>query len=144
MCAAQCRRGAQHAGHLVVGVQIGCGAAVSARQEVGSWHVRRWINGLEVTREATHDGKSVRRPTGRLVPGQRRPRKHCRQAELRLSALLDVREKLLEQLFRPLQLEAERATDHQVVDESVAQRSHATPPGHGGAMVRRAARSTLA
>src|ERR1700687_235022 len=51
------------------------------------------------------------------------------QAELRLSAQLDVREKLLEQLFGPPQLEAERAMDHQVVDESVAQRSHATPPG---------------
>jgi hypothetical protein len=52
-----------------------------------------------------------------------------------LSTLLDVGQELREQLFRSLELEAKRPTEHEIVGQHLPQRTHWTPPIHGCAIV---------
>jgi hypothetical protein len=60
------------------------------------------------------------------------------------AAILDEGEKLPEELLGSIELKAEGAANHKVVCESLAESVHATTPGQGRAIDRRASRSTLA
>jgi hypothetical protein len=58
--------------------------------------------------------------------------------------VLDEGQKLTEEFLGSIELKAESAADDEIVGESLAESVHATSPGHGRAIDRRASRSTLA
>ena len=93
--------------------------------------------------EAANNGKPGK------SPGSTGLRK-CRPSERRLgcqmifAAILDEGEKLTEEFLGSIELKAEGAANRKIVCESLAESIHATSPGQGRAIDRRASRSTLA
>ena len=75
---------------------------------------------------------------------QRRPGKGRLGGQVVFATILDVGEELSEELLGSSKLVAEDATHGQVVGEGLAERVHATSPGQGRAIVRKASWSTLA
>ena len=78
------------------------------------------------------------------IRGQRGPGEGGLGAHALLSQILQIRQELSEELLGSLELVAKGTAHGQVVDEDFAEGAHATPPGQGRAIVRRASRSTLA
>src|SRR5664279_423180 len=94
--------------------------------------------------EATNDGKPSRRPVPISLRGQGRPGKGRLRGQVVLATILDVSQELSEELLGSNKLVAEDATYGQIVGKGLAEGVHATSPGQGRAIVRRALLSTLA
>ena len=94
--------------------------------------------------EATNDGKPSRRPTPISLRGQGRPGKGCVSGQMVFATILDVSKELGEELLRSDKLLAEDTTYGQIVGKGLAEGAHATSPGQGRAIVRKASWLTLA
>jgi hypothetical protein len=75
---------------------------------------------------------------------QGRPGKGRLSGQVGFATILDVSEELGEEFLGSYKLVAEGATYGQIVSKGLAEGVHATPPGQGRAIVRRASRLTLA
>jgi hypothetical protein len=118
--------------------------AGSPWQQVGRRHLRRRVERVHVGREAADDGEPACQPVWMRVSRQGRPREHRGNEQMRLPAFLNECDELGEQLLGGVQFESERPADREVIEERLPERGHATPPGHGRAIVRSAVRSTFA
>jgi hypothetical protein len=93
---------------------------------------------------ATHGGKPGGCPTPISFQGQGRPGKGRPGGQVVFTMLLDVYEELREELLGSNKPVTEDASYGQIVGQGLAESGHATAPGQGQAIVRRASRLTLA
>jgi len=75
---------------------------------------------------------------------QRRPGNGRINGQVVFVTILDVGEELTEELLRSDELVAEDTTHGQIVGKGLAEGAHATSPGQGRAIVRKASWLTLA
>jgi hypothetical protein len=83
-------------------------------------------------------------PSSDQPRGQGRPGKGCVSGQMVFATILDVSKELSEELLRSDKLVAEDTTYGQIVGKGLAEGAHATSPGQGRAIVRKASWLTLA
>jgi hypothetical protein len=129
---------------LLVAVEVRVWAMVSVGKQVLRRHGGARIARTAVQREATHHPQAIR-PLGRLRSGGLRRPGQCEfVGDVRSALTIGEVDKTLQQAAGQAQLVAEGAMYREILIECGLQLAHVAPLGHGSAMPRRAAMSTLA
>jgi hypothetical protein len=106
-------------------------------------HLGSRVDPTQVVSEAANNGKPGIRP--RLTAlRERSPSEGRLDCQMLFTAFFEEGKELGEELFGSIELKAEGTANHKVVGESLAQCVHATSPGQGRAIDRKASRSTFA
>jgi len=142
--AAQRGGGGHQRRDLPAGVQIRDRAPRPPRQRVGGRHLMAWVERVQIAGKAAHDREPERPPAAAPGGRQRRPGERVGDRHAVLPERLEMLQVLRQKLLGALELEAERATDPQIVGQLRVERAHAAPPGHGRASSRSRSRSTFA
>ena len=102
------------------------------------------IERVEMGGEAAHDREPHGEPARTAIRGQRRPGKRGLDRDRGAAPRVEEGGELGEQPAGPLEPEAERAAEAEVVGEGRIEAVHAAPPGQGRARSRSARSSTFA
>ena len=138
-----CRR-FEKAGNLVVAIDVWSRTTISMRKQVRRRHGGPRVDGAAVLREAAHHPQAVSPLRGLRVGRLGRPfhGKFCGDAGR--AGVIGELDKSLQKASRQTQLVPEGATRGEIFIERRLQRAHIAAPGHGSAMPRSDAISTLA
>src|SRR6201996_992497 len=131
-------------GYFLLRVEVRRRPAVSSRQQIHRRHLGRGVDPAQVSGKAPNNGKPSGCPASVGLCGQDRPGKGRLGGQVVLATIFDVGEELSEELLGSNKLVAEDTTHGQIVGKGLAERAHATSPGQGRAIARKASWLTLA
>lgn len=136
--------GADQVEQLVVRIDVGLGTPELAWQQIRRRHHGPGIGGAQVLGEAAYHAQSDRSLAPLHVRRERRPpESQIGRHPVRAFSLREVHEST-ERPLGSAQFEAECPTNREVLVQRSLEATHRPTPGHGGATVRNAWRSTLA
>ena len=113
-------------------------------EQVRRRHDGPWVDGAAIPREPAHHRQAVGPLGGLRLAGLHRPGQGELGGDVGGAGQIGEDNKPLQQPSGQTELVAEGATSGQILVERRLQRAHDAAPGHGSAMARNAAMSTLA